>query len=111
MARRMDEPLFLDATVLLCTRDRPGLAVIAIASVLAGDSLPAEIVVVDQSEVPDPSFATTEPPVRYLHRPGVGLARARNVGFRAATRDVVALVDDDMTVDTAWLRSLIDARS
>lgn len=107
----MTEVRIVDATVLVCTRDRPGLALDAVASVLTGDSLPAEVVVIDQSEHPDPAFETADSVVRYLHRPGAGLARARNLGFRAASCDVVALLDDDMTVDAAWLRTLVDART
>ena len=100
----------VDATVLICSRNRPALLDVAIRSVLASDPAPAEVVVIDQSATPHATLSAGPPPlVRYMHRPGSGLARARNIGFRAATRPVVAIVDDDMTVDGAWLVSLVDA--
>lgn len=100
----------VEATVLICSRNRPELLGLAVDSVLASDPAPAEVVVVDQSTTPHSSLSVDAPPtVRYLHRPGSGLARARNVGFRHATRPVVAIADDDMTVDPSWLVSLVDA--
>lgn len=99
-------------TVLVCTRGRPTLACAAVASVLVGDVVPTEIVVVDQS--PEPNEALAHDPhaaIRYLHQPGRGLAVARNLGFGAATNEVIAVLDDDMTVDGGWLGALVDGRT
>ena len=102
----------IEATVLVCTRDRPHLVPVAVASVLAGAGRPAEVLVVDQSREPNPTLSSDRREgVRYLHRPGSGLAVARNIGFREAHHDVVALLDDDMTVDADWLRNLVAART
>jgi GT2 family glycosyltransferase len=103
---------FTAATVLICTRDRPSLVTTAVDSVFASVPAPAEVVIVDQTARPHPVLATDDRvALRYLHRPGAGLARARNIGFRAATNAIVAIVDDDMTVDPTWLAALIAARA
>lgn len=96
-------------TVVICSRGRPQLLVDAVRSVLAMDHLPDELVVVDQSDEPQPDLAAgtvgTEGPVAvtYLWRPDRGLSRARNVALAAARGDVVALLDDDMYVARDWL--------
>ena len=42
--------MVLPASVVICTRNRPVLLSQAVASILAGDDVPAEIIVVDQSD-------------------------------------------------------------
>jgi len=66
---------------------------------------PAEVLVVDQSH-----DATLVPLVdelgdgrtRVVPSLGLGVARARNDGLRAATNDVVLVTDDDCTVPVDW---------
>lgn len=104
----------LDATSLIfCTRDRPRMIVEAIASVLGGDAVPAEIVVVDQSAAPHPTLPTTVMPagctLRYVHTTSRGLSRARNEGVRAARHPILAFTDDDCLADPSWLRTLVGA--
>jgi GT2 family glycosyltransferase len=48
-------------------------------------------------------------PVRLLETELGGLSHARNGGLRAARSDVVAFVDDDVTVEPKWLSSLMEA--
>lgn len=100
------------ASVLICTRERPGLLAETIASLLAGDQLPDELVVVDQSAAPsgEPARLGAERgcPVRYLHVPGErGLSRARNLALASAAHDVAVMLDDDMLVEPAWLGRLL----
>ena len=103
----------LPVSVVVPSRNRPGLLTACVESVLDGDSLPREIVVVDQSESPHPRFAAPDAfsPCRgqyiFSHAPGV--SRARNLGIRAAHCRLVACVDDDVLVSRTWLRSLTQA--
>jgi glycosyltransferase involved in cell wall biosynthesis len=101
----------LDVTVLICSRDRPRLLRDTVESVLAGDRVPAEIVVVDQSRVPPADldglgFARGSE-VRHLKTKTVGSSRARNIGLRAASHEVVVLLDDDILVEAQWLQILV----
>ena len=74
-------------------------------SLASSDPSPAEVLVVDQSH-----DATLVPLVdelgdgrtRVVASLGLGVARARNDGLRAATNDVVLVTDDDCTVPASW---------
>jgi GT2 family glycosyltransferase len=105
----------LDASVVICSRERPAMLLDTVRSVLAGDALPAEIVVIDQSRSPHAELASLGSVdgcrVRYEHVATIGVSRARNAGVRLATRDVVVLLDDDMFVEADWLEQLLAGRS
>jgi GT2 family glycosyltransferase len=81
--------------------------------VLQGDEVPTELVIIDQSDVPNSNLASlkTDRPceIRYLWTHSVGLSRARNAGITAAQHAIVAIIDDDMLVTPAWFGSLIQA--
>jgi GT2 family glycosyltransferase len=101
-----------DLTVAICTRNRPGLLRRALQSVSAQTEPPAEILVVDNA----PADAVTRtlvqvefPGVRYVPEPVAGLDAARNRALRSATREVVALLDDDGVADPGWTGALAAA--
>jgi GT2 family glycosyltransferase len=99
-------------TVVIPTRERPEHVRAAVESVLAGTALPQEIVVVDQSAVPDQGLAAIDGGrcrVRYLSTRDNGVSRARNRGAREARNDVLAFIDDDVTVDREWLSAISSA--
>jgi GT2 family glycosyltransferase len=102
-----------DASVIICSRNRPALLQDAIESVLQGDVLPAEIIIVDQSDRPNESLAARGPvgrcEVRYLWDDARGVSRARNRGIEAARFEIVAFTDDDVFVDRGWLGALVTA--
>ena len=79
-----------------------------VEAMLAG--LPEElpVVVVDNSDSDDGTRALVEarPAGRYLRGGGVGFARAANAGVRAASADVVVLVNPDTRPDLAALAAL-----
>jgi len=100
--------------VVICTRGRPGLALDTVRSILDGGCVPSELVVVDQSLEPNHELAGMGEVrgchVRYTPSATTGLSRARNIGLRAATRDVAVMLDDDMLVQVAWLERLLAGR-
>lgn len=101
-----------NASVIICSRDRPRLLLETIESVLAGDEQPAEIVVVDQSATPNQALAGwlgQGCPVRYVHSATRGLSRARNRAIEAASHEVIVIIDDDMFVERTWLGTLVRA--
>jgi GT2 family glycosyltransferase len=101
------------ASLVICSRGRPAMLIETIESVLAAATLPAEIVVVDQSTAANREVAALGAvrgcDVRYMHTETTGLSRARNLGIRTAAEDVVVLLDDDMFVKTDWLEHLLAA--
>ena len=101
------------ASVVIPSRNRPDFLLAAVDSVLAGTVLPAEIVVVDQSEAPHAALAgmgvVDGCAIRYLQIPPHGVSRARNAGLAASTQPIVVFTDDDVLVDKAWLGALAGA--
>jgi glycosyltransferase involved in cell wall biosynthesis len=102
-------------SVLLCTYNRSQSLSKALESV-AAQSLPEsvewEVLVVDNNsrdqtrEVVE-NFCRRRPGhIRYVFEPRQGLSYARNSGVREARGDVLAFVDDDVTVDPKWLDNL-----
>jgi GT2 family glycosyltransferase len=74
-------------------------------SLAASEPAPAEVLVVDQGH--DAELAAVVDQIgagrtRVVPSHGLGVARARNDGLRAATNDVVLVTDDDCTVPADW---------
>ena len=87
------------------TIGRPRQLAACLESIAAGDRLPAEVVVVDQSgggEVAAVVARFAQAGVRVVPSSERGVARARNLGLREAVHDTVLMTDDDCTVDPAW---------
>ncbi|GGC26658.1 hypothetical protein GCM10011371_12800 [Novosphingobium marinum] len=96
------------ASIIVCTRDRPGSLERCLRALDALETPPLEIVVVDNA----PLDGRTRPVVerfgkaRYVAEPAPGLSRARNAGIAAASGDILAFTDDDTEVTTHWLAML-----
>jgi glucosyl-dolichyl phosphate glucuronosyltransferase len=103
-------------SAIVCTFNRAELALRCVAGLL-NQTLPEsdfEILVVDNGS----SDGTKEslraafgnsPGLRILDEPRLGVARARNTGWRAARSEVIAYVDDDAVADPNWLASILHA--
>lgn len=99
-------------SVVMATRNRPRLVVEAVGSILDGRTVPAELIVVDQSAEPNLELSRLEHPacdVRVIRSSSVGVCAATNVGIRAASHDVLVFTDDDVLVDPGWLHALLGA--
>jgi glycosyltransferase involved in cell wall biosynthesis len=99
-------------SVIVCTRNRPGFVHDTIASIARGDTVPAEIVVVDQSDLPDDelsSMAIDGCEVVYRHVTPRGVSAARNEAIAISHHDVLVFVDDDVLVPETWFRELVSA--
>lgn len=101
-------------TVVVCTRNRTGLLRSALKTVLAVDYPNFDVLVVDNaastSETADmikTEFADSR--VHFVSEPIPGLSHARNTGLRHARGEIVAYTDDDVVVDSAWLKFIADA--
>ncbi|HVC85733.1 MAG TPA: glycosyltransferase [Solirubrobacteraceae bacterium] len=81
----------------------------AVASVLACEPAPLEVIVVENRPARSRVAAMlrerfpADGRVRCVEEPHVGLSSARNAGLWAAEGDVVAFTDDDVIVDHRWI--------
>jgi GT2 family glycosyltransferase len=85
-----------------------------VRSILAADTVPSEIVIIDQSDTPQPELADMGTVrgchVRYIHPAASGVSRGRNVGIKLASQPVVIMLDDDMLVQSDSLELLVAGR-
>ena len=102
-------------SVILCTYNRCESLRTALQSVAAcrfPESTPWEVLVVDNNSK-DQTPAVVEEFVqqypgrfRYLFEPQPGKSHALNSGIQEARGDILAFMDDDVTVDPGWLQTL-----
>jgi glycosyltransferase involved in cell wall biosynthesis len=105
-------------TVILCTYNRSVDLANALNSVAAStipQSTEWEVLVVDNNSTDQTrkvveSFCLRFPGrFRYLFEPRQGKSHALNTGIREARGDILAFMDDDVTVEPAWLQNLTAA--
>jgi glycosyltransferase involved in cell wall biosynthesis len=105
----------MNISVILCTYNRSESLSKALASV-AASTLPAsiewEVLVVDnnsndQTRAVAEGFCRRYPGrFRYIFEPQSGKSHALETGIRNACGNILAFMDDDVTVDPAWLVNL-----
>ncbi len=97
------------ASVIVCTRNRADQLERCLRSLsqLAGE--PGEIVVIDNDPAEPATASVVErfPGVRHVPESRPGLSIARNTGVRHSDGEVLAFVDDDVTVHPGWLERLL----
>jgi glucosyl-dolichyl phosphate glucuronosyltransferase len=102
-------------SAIMCTRNRCGVLAAALEG-LAASQLPSsvawEVLVVDNNSTDQTrevveAFCLRYPNIfRYIFEPKSGKSYALNTGVRRARGDILAFVDDDVTVGPRWLHSL-----
>lgn len=102
----------LSVAVVIPTVNRPHLIVRCLGSIFAGELLPDQVIVCDQSHGEETRQAVAKlayAPVRtdYLRLRRPSASRARNVGLHAARTDLVAFIDDDCVAAPRWLAELV----
>lgn len=101
----------MDATIVICTLDRPRDLKRALSSCLSQerqDGITFEVVVVDNSADASARSLVAElaggpVDVRYVHESRTNISHARNAGVAEASGEYLAFVDDDMDVPPGWL--------
>lgn len=97
-------------SVIIPTFNRAEMIETAVASVLAQNLAPAEILIVDDGSSDDTEqridtvARTARIPVLYLRQPNRGPAAARNRGIAAASADTLAFLDSD----DSWHRQKLE---
>ncbi len=99
-------------TVAIPTRDRSERLGLCLSRVTELDMPGLEILVVDNAPSDEATFDVVatftgrDPRVRYVREPSPGVSSARNRALVEARTPIVAFLDDDVTVDQAWLAGL-----
>ena len=100
-------------SLLISSRNRPQFLIDAVQSVLDALTPPDEIVVVDQSDVPNESLVTLRVPeavsFHYIKSDTTGISRSRNIAFEHASHAIVVVIDDDCIVAKDWLEVIVRA--
>ena len=100
-------------SLIIASRNRPAMLAETVESVLHGDEVPTELIIIDQSAGEQAALARLkserECEVRYQWSQSVGLSRARNEGVAAARQGVLVFIDDDMWVAATWFGALVRA--
>jgi Glycosyl transferase family 2 len=92
------------SVVIATTFERRPLLDACLRSLATLDYPDYELIVVDNR--PAGSGAVKLPGATVIREPRPGLSAARNRGLAAAQADIVALTDDDVEVDPAWLLAI-----
>jgi len=95
-------------TVVICTRNRPEQLADALAGLQEQTYREFEILVVDQSDAPDPR-AGDEARLSVLRDEQRGLSRARNLALATTRSEWIAFIDDDCHVEPDWAAELTAA--
>jgi GT2 family glycosyltransferase len=99
------------ASIVVPTRNRKPFVSELITAILEGTEVPAEIVVIDQSDAPDPQLwdmaAEHADVVVYRRSRTRGSSAARNEGIRTARNDIIAFLDDDVVPAPTWFATLV----
>ena len=100
--------LTLTVTVVICTRNRPGLLERCLSAIAKLDPAPDQVLVVDNSAGnPDTERITRRFSAQYIVEPVQGLSRARNRSLAECSTEIIAFLDDDAVPAPGWLGNLI----
>ncbi|MBA2676980.1 MAG: glycosyltransferase [Ktedonobacteraceae bacterium] len=100
-------------SLIVCSRDRPALLFDTVSSILEGNLVPNELIIIDQSKVENGALAHFQTDrscaIRYMWVSSAGLSRANNEGIRAAQHEILVFTHDDVAVTPDWLGTLVAA--
>jgi len=103
----------VDASLVICSFNRPSLLIDTVDSVLKGQWIPAELIIIDQSIDPHPELASANIMngchIRYFNLDQIGVSLARNQGIYNAIYEHIVLLDDDMYVEPNWFKVMVDS--
>lgn len=108
-----DKPM-ADISVAIATMNRPEALAICLKTLLAGEVLPAEIIVVDQSSDDETGrvverCAAGRVSLVYIPHEGRGLGLAQNIAIDRAKYSIIAVTDDDCEPAQDWVARIQQA--
>jgi len=99
---------FPSVAVVVATRHRSDLLDRCLCAVHDQSVSPSVVIVIDNSAGDEATRAVVRARgASYVAEPRRGVSRARNLGAREATSDVVAFLDDDAVPNNGWLAALL----
>lgn len=102
-------------SVVISTLHNDEAAMATAARVLNGTHENLDIIIVDNSDSPEPLASRVaqqfpnESRVRHISERRRGLSRARNKGLAVARGDIIVLTDNDVIVDHLWIANIVRA--
>lgn len=98
---------------VICTRNRAQPLARVVASLLAGETEPLELLVIDQSDGPEAELALSEfagdARLRYHRSSQRGKGKALNEALRLARGSIVVSTDDDCSAPAGWISGMARA--
>jgi glycosyltransferase involved in cell wall biosynthesis len=94
--------------VVIATRGRAALLAETLAALHAQTLPPTEVIVVDDESPDETPAVVAESGYRHIRVRQGGPSRARDLGWRASSADVIAFTDDDCRPDPGWLEALVE---
>jgi GT2 family glycosyltransferase len=99
------------ASLLICSRNRAQLLWETIQSILKGDEVPTEMIVIDQSQTPNSTLRNFQSgrkcEIRYIWSEKKGVSIGRNLAVSIASYPILVFTDDDMLVTPTWFGTII----
>ncbi|MBA2457459.1 MAG: glycosyltransferase [Gemmatimonadales bacterium] len=98
-------------SVAISTRDRPDALGRCLSALAAGDAVPAQVIVVDQSRDDETRSMLGQArwgtmSVTCIRQEPLGLAASQNTAVASASCPTVAVIDDDCIADRQWLATI-----
>lgn len=104
------DPFEVDATVVICTRDRPEQLARCLNALGRQSCRPVQVVVVDNASGDGRTRAAAQAAgVDYVREERIGLDFARNRGVREARGSLILFTDDDVVLHPRWLERMARA--
>jgi len=100
-------------SLILCSRNRPEMLLEQVLCILQGEEVPAELVIIDDSDLASKQLAALVPDrpceIRYVWNRSRGLGRANNCGVAQARYDLLVFTQDDVLVSPTWFGTIVRA--
>jgi GT2 family glycosyltransferase len=100
----------LPVSLIICSRNREQMLAATVESVLQAETIPAELIIIDQSDSPNALLVERFGRLcnlRYIWSETRGLSQANNRGAELARHELLVFTHDDVLVAPDWLASLI----
>jgi GT2 family glycosyltransferase len=106
----MMRPVELPVSLIICSRNRAQMLAATVESALQAEAIPAELIIIDQSDSPDAPLVERFGRLcnlRYIWSETRGLSRANNRGAELARHELLVFTHDDVLVAPDWLARLV----
>ncbi len=105
------EKMSLSLSVIICTKDRPDDLKECISSILEGERLPNEIIIIDDGSL-SPDFINSLLPNKTIHllyrkKSPPNVNASRNLAVSIASGDILSFLDDDVLLSSNYYSSVM----